>query len=55
MVLASPSVIPVVNTPHNAPIPGILIQGIKITTTYPGEFETAPSNDKSPRQHLRRL
>jgi len=55
MVLAGSAVLPVVITPHDAPIPGILIKEGKITAANPKPSEFIPRDDGSPRQHLRGL
>jgi hypothetical protein len=55
MVLAGSAVLPVVITPHDAPIPGILIKEGKITAANPKPSEFTPRDDGSPRQHLRGL
>jgi len=55
MVLAGSAILPVVITPHDAPIPGILIEEGKITAGNPKQSEFAPRDDGSSRQHLRGL
>jgi len=55
MVLAGSAVLPVVITPYDAPIPGILIEEGKITAGNPKQSEFTPRDDGSPWQHLRGL
>jgi len=55
MVLAGSAVLPVLITPHDAPIPGILIKEGKITAANPKPSEFTTRDDGSPRQHLRGL